>query len=50
MLETVPQNVLNVILKIFLEKLLFKKTVIHFIGDIITLIKFRIFKTKTANL
>lgn len=48
----VPQNILNVIFKIFLRKLLFRKMVIHSIGNVIMVlpIKFCIFKTKTINL
>lgn len=36
----------------FLKKLLFKKIVVHFIGNVITIlfIIFRIFKIKTANI
>lgn len=52
MLEIVSQNILNIILDIFLKKYLFKKIVIYFIDNTIMVLsmKLLIIWIETANL
>ena len=52
MLKMVFQGVQNIIIATFLKKLLFKKIVIHFIGNAIMVLhmKFHILKIEIGNL